>query len=80
MDLNDVLRDKRDDILQLRDIHEAIEQIQKYAVQGYEAFTQDELVQTLVAAHWYAQHPDSSLLWPRSRDCLGSGRTRPPAS
>ncbi len=36
----------RDDQARLKDILEAIERIQKYAVQGREALTRDELIQT----------------------------------
>lgn len=41
----------RDDRERLRDILEAIAQIEKYAIQGYEAFDNDELLQIWVIHH-----------------------------
>lgn len=41
----------RDDREKLRDILEAIERINKYAVQGRQSFEQNELIQT-----WFIQH------------------------
>ncbi len=41
----------RDDREKLRDIIEAIERIDRYAVQGRQSFEQDELIQT-----WFIQH------------------------
>lgn len=41
----------RSDEERLRDILEAIERIQRYAVQGRSAFDQDELIQTWIAHH-----------------------------
>lgn len=41
----------RDDRQRLLDLHEAIERIEKYAVQGREAFEQDELIQTWIVHH-----------------------------
>lgn len=41
----------RDDRERLRDILEAIEQIQKYAVQGKDKFLEDELIQTWIVHH-----------------------------
>jgi uncharacterized protein with HEPN domain len=42
------MRDNRE---KLRDILEAIERINKYAVQGKKSFEEDELIQT-----WFIQH------------------------
>lgn len=41
----------RDDIERVRDVHEAIERIEKYAARGREAFDADELIQTWVLHH-----------------------------
>lgn len=41
----------RDDRERLLDIREAIENIQKYAVRGKDAFSEDELIQTWVLHH-----------------------------
>ncbi len=41
----------RDDREKLRDILEAIERIERYAIQGKEAFTNNELIQTWVIYH-----------------------------
>lgn len=41
----------RDDAERLRDILEAIERIEKYAMRGREAFNEDELIQTWVVHH-----------------------------
>jgi uncharacterized protein with HEPN domain len=41
----------RNDRLRLLDILEAIEQIEKYAYQGEEAFKRDELIQTWMVHH-----------------------------
>jgi uncharacterized protein with HEPN domain len=41
----------RDDREKLQDMLEAIERIDRYAVQGYQAFEQSELIQT-----WYTQN------------------------
>lgn len=41
----------RNDHARLLDIIEAIERIEKYAVQGREAFEQDELIQTWIVHH-----------------------------
>jgi uncharacterized protein with HEPN domain len=41
----------RDDREKLRDILEAIERIDKYAIQGRQSFEQNELIQT-----WFIQH------------------------
>lgn len=41
----------RDDREKLRDILDAIERIEKYAVQGRQSFEQNELIQT-----WFIQH------------------------
>ena len=41
----------RDDVERLKDILEAIEQIEKYSVNGRSAFEKDELIQTWVIHH-----------------------------
>ncbi|NEQ25776.1 MAG: nucleotidyltransferase [Microcoleus sp. SIO2G3] len=41
----------RDDREKLRDILEAIERIDKYAIQGRQSFERNELIQT-----WFIQH------------------------
>ena len=41
----------RDDREKLRDILEAIERIERYAVQGRQSFEEDELIQT-----WFIRH------------------------
>ncbi len=41
----------RDDRERLLDIREAIENIQKYAVRGKDAFSEDELIQTWILHH-----------------------------
>ena len=41
----------RDDREWLTDIHEAISRIEKYALKGWEIFSQDELIQTWISYH-----------------------------
>ncbi|MDJ0579215.1 DUF86 domain-containing protein [Crocosphaera sp.] len=41
----------RDDRERLRDMLEAISQIEKYAIQGQDRFTEDELIQTWMIHH-----------------------------
>jgi len=41
----------RDDRERLLDIREAIENVQKYAVRGKDAFSEDELIQTWILHH-----------------------------
>ena len=41
----------RDDLERLMDILEAIKQIEKYAVRGFDAFSQNELIQV-----WFTRH------------------------
>lgn len=41
----------RSDAERLRDIHEAIELIEKYSIQGRPAFERDELIQTWIVHH-----------------------------
>jgi uncharacterized protein with HEPN domain len=41
----------RDDQEWLKDIHDAISRIERYALKGWEIFSQDELIQTWVSYH-----------------------------
>ena len=66
----------RDDRERLRDVQEAIERIQKYAVRGPEALAREELLQTWVVHHlmiigeacralsadFRTKHPDESAV------------------
>ena len=58
----------REDHERLLDIQEAIERIEKYTVQGREAFEQDELIQTWIVHHLQIIGEASRAITPALRD------------
>jgi uncharacterized protein with HEPN domain len=57
----------RDDRQRLRDIHDAIRQIERYAKQGHRAFEEDELIHTWMIHHIQIIGEAASKLTPSFR-------------